>query len=69
MSEEMDPKAAETSEWVRDTLEADQLSASKARHYPRRQLKRSEKLLFWALRIYLLFMLGIVLYQVLTTSR
>lgn len=69
MSEALDPKAlAENSEWVRSTLDADQLSAAKAKHYPRRKLKPGEMLLFWALRIYLLFMLGIVLYQVWTTA-
>jgi hypothetical protein len=68
MSDALDSKAiAENSEWVKSTLDADQLSAAKAKHYPRRKLKRSEALLFWALRIYLLFMLGIVLYQVWTT--
>jgi hypothetical protein len=69
MPDALDSKAlAENSEWVKSTLDADQLSAAKAKHYPRRKLKRSEKLLFWALRIYLLFMLGIVLYQVWTTA-
>ena len=69
MSEALDSKAvAENSEWVRSALDADQLSAAKAKHYPRRKLKPIETVLFWALRIYLLFMLGIVLYQVWTTA-
>ena len=69
MSEALDSKAVpENSEWVRSALDADQLSAAKAKHYPRRKLKPIETVLFWALRIYLLFMLGIVLYQVWTTA-
>jgi hypothetical protein len=53
---------------VKSTLDADQLSAAKSKHYPRRKLKPNETILFWALRIYLLFMLGIVLYQVWTSA-
>lgn len=60
---------AENTEWVMSALESDQLSAAKAKHYPRRQLKRSETLLFWALRVYLLLMIGIVAYQVWTGAR
>ena len=51
------------------SLEAGQLSSAKAKHYPRRPLKPSEAILFWGLRIYLLFMLGVVIYQVWTTAR
>jgi hypothetical protein len=61
--------AEKNSEWVIASLEADQLSAAKARHYPRRRLKPSEKVLLWTLRIYLLFMLGVVFYQVWTSVR
>ena len=69
MPEVMDSKAlAENSEWVRSTLEASQLSSAKTNHYPRRKLTRSEAFLFWALRIYLFFMLGIVVYQIWTTA-
>lgn len=52
-----------------NSLEADQLASARAEHYPRRSLKRSEIVLFWGLRIYLLFMVGVVCYQVWTTTR
>ena len=56
------------SEWEITSLEEDQLAAARARHYPRRQLKSSEALLFWTLRLYVLFMLGVVFYQVWTAT-
>ncbi|HET9406659.1 MAG TPA: hypothetical protein VFO39_05440 [Candidatus Sulfotelmatobacter sp.] len=55
---------------VMTSLEPDQLIAAKAQyHCPRRQLTPIEQFLFWALRLYLVFMLAIVLYQVFAGAR
>lgn len=52
------------------SLEPDQLISTKEKlHCPRRALSPTEMVLFWALRIYLVFMFGVVLYQVLTTVK
>jgi len=48
------------------SLEPDQLSQAKRRHVPRRILRPSQVLLLWSLRLYLLFMLAVVIYQVWT---
>jgi hypothetical protein len=46
-------------------LEPDQLSAAK-RHFPRRNLKSSEVLILWGLRLYVIFMFGVVVYHIWT---
>lgn len=51
------------------SLEPDQLVSAKSRPLSRRHLKLSEILVLWFLRLYLLFMMGIVLYAVLSGSR
>jgi hypothetical protein len=52
---------------VLSSLEPEQLAGLKKRVIPRRHLRGLEKLVMWSLRIYLLFMMVVVLYQVLTT--
>jgi hypothetical protein len=46
------------------SLEHDQLVQAKKHFIPRRHLKGPELLVLWALRIYLLFMMSVVVYQV-----
>jgi hypothetical protein len=55
--------------WVLSSLEHDQLVGAKKHHIPRRRLKGSELLVLWALRIYLLFMMAVVVYQVWSAAR
>jgi hypothetical protein len=46
------------------SLEHDQLVRAKKQFIPRRHLKGPELVVLWALRIYLLFMMAVVVYQV-----
>jgi hypothetical protein len=45
------------------TLEPDQLAEAKKQRVPRRHLKGRELLVLWFLRIYVLFMIVVVIYQ------
>jgi hypothetical protein len=51
------------------TLEPDQLVAAKKHHIPRRHFNGPELTVIWALRLYLLFMMAVVAYQVWTAAR
>jgi len=51
---------------VLSALELDQLAARKKEPIPRRQLRGYEKLALWSLRVYVLFMIAVVVYQVLS---
>jgi hypothetical protein len=48
---------------VLSTLEPDQLVAAKRDPVPRRKLNSAQLALLWALRLYLVFMLLVVLWQ------
>jgi len=55
---------------VMTALEPDQIIFTKEHHHcPQRQLTRIEMVLFWGLRIYLVFMVGVVVYQIWTGVR
>jgi len=49
---------------VLSSLEPEQLAGLKKHLIPRRHLKGLEKFVMWSLRIYLLFMVVVVIYQV-----
>lgn len=51
-------------ELVLSSLEPEQLAGLKKHLIPRRQLKGPERFVIWSLRIYLLFMIVVVIYQV-----
>jgi hypothetical protein len=51
-------------ELVLSSLEVDQLAAVKKQDLPRRRLSAPEKAVLWSLRIYVLFMVAVVLYQI-----
>jgi hypothetical protein len=51
------------------SLEPDQLVRAKKHPIPRRHLKGPELAVLWSLRIYLLFMMFVVAYQVWTAAR
>jgi hypothetical protein len=55
--------------WVLSSLEPDQLANAKKHPVPRRRLKGRELAVLWALRLYLLFMMSVVAYQVWIAAR
>jgi hypothetical protein len=55
--------------FVLSSLEPDQLAEAKRTRVPRRILKGRELMVLWFLRIYLLFMVAVVIYQALSGAR
>jgi hypothetical protein len=55
--------------WVLSSLEHDQLVKAKKHPIPLRNLRGPELAVIWALRIYLLFMMTVVAYQVWIAAR
>jgi hypothetical protein len=53
---------------VLSSLEHDQLVGAKKHFIPRRILKGPELVVLWGLRIYLMFMMAVVVYQVWTAA-
>ena len=56
-------------ELVLSSLEPEQLAGLKKHLIPRRHLKGPERFVIWSLRIYLLFMIVVVIYQVWASAR
>jgi hypothetical protein len=50
-------------------LEPSQLAAVKKQHFPRRHLRGIETFFLWGLRIYVLFMVAVVIYQIWSGAR
>ena len=55
--------------WILSTLEPDQLVKAKKHPIPRRHLKGPQLVLLWTLRLYLIFMMTVVAYQVWIAAR
>jgi hypothetical protein len=59
--DQFDPRSDKR--WILASLEHDQLVKAKKHNIPRRVLKGPELLILWGLRVYLLFMMTVVVYQ------
>ena len=64
MTNNSTPAAAADRILVLSSLEPGQLARAKKQPIPRRRLKGFELLILWALRLYLIFMIVVVAYQV-----
>ncbi len=63
-----DPELSEQ-ELVLSALEPDQLAEAKKQRIPRRKLRPGELAVLWGLRVYVLFMLAVIVYQVWAAAR
>lgn len=61
--EAQEPPSPSDQALVLSTLEPDQLAEAKKQRVPRRRLNGRELMVIWFLRIYLLFMIVVVIYQ------
>lgn len=68
-NQQRDSKVSRDQELVLSSLELDQLAAVKKQLIPRRRLRGFEKFLLWSLRIYVLLMIAVVVYQVVAGAR
>jgi hypothetical protein len=65
--EQIQGTSQDTSTWVREVLEPDQLSSAKnMQHVGRRQLKTGTVIILWTLRLYVVLMMFIIAYQIWT---
>jgi len=64
VKKEEPPISSSDQKLVLSSLEHDQLARAKKHFIPRRHLKGPELVVLWALRLYLLFMMAVVGYQV-----
>ena len=69
MTKQPAPPSLSDQTLVLSTLEHDQLAKAKKHYIPRRQFKGAELAILWSLRIYLLFMMAVVAYQVWIAAR
>ena len=51
-------------EWALSSLESGQFAEAKKQRFPRRTLRGSQTLVLWSLRIYVVFMMAVVIYQI-----
>ncbi len=64
-TEQVQETFQDTSSWVREVLEPDQLSSAKnMQHVGRRHLKPGTVIILWVLRLYVLLMMFIIAYQI-----
>jgi len=64
-----DTAARDASDQLLAVLEPDQLTGARRVKLPRRYLKGPQLVIIWTLRLYLLFMIAVVVYQIFTGAR
>ncbi len=69
MMDKTPKQSAADTDFVLLNLEQEQLAEVRSRRLGRRHLRPYELALMWLLRVYLLFMVGVVIYQVYLAAR